>query len=55
MGATGSAVTPQEDPSKNCSCNCHKSGFMGFIRKIQRFFYKLFGINKVCASGKIHY
>ena len=44
-----------DDPTKNCSCNCHKSGFMGFIYKIQRFFWKLFGIHKTCNCGIIHY
>lgn len=38
-----------------CSCNCHKSGFMGFIWKILRFFYKLFGTNKTCDCGAAHY
>ena len=45
---------PQE-PEKECDCNCHKSGFVGFIWKIVRFFSKLFGTNKVCACGKAHY
>lgn len=44
-----------EKPSEHCSCNCHKSGFMGFIWKIQRFFCKLFGINKICECGVKHY
>ena len=39
----------------NCSCNCHKSGFMGFIWKILNFFYKLFGTNRSCACGVYHY
>lgn len=39
----------------NCSCNCHKGGFMGFIWKILCFFYKLFGMNKICACGVAHY
>lgn len=39
----------------NCSCNCHKSGFMGFIWKIMNFFNKLFKINKTCACGIAHY
>lgn len=39
----------------NCDCNCHKSGFMGFIYKIQRFFWKLFKTNKTCGCGVIHY
>ncbi len=46
---------PEEDPTKDCSCNCHKSGFMGFIWKILRFFYKLFGTNKTCDCGAAHY
>lgn len=41
--------------SSKCSCNCHKTGFMSFIWKILRFFYKLFGINKVCDCGVAHY
>ena len=40
---------------KNCSCNCHKTGFMGFIWKITRFFNKLFKTNKTCACGVAHY
>lgn len=44
-----------DKPSDNCSCNCHKSGFIGIIWKILRFFYKLFGMNKVCSCGVAHY
>ncbi len=44
-----------EDPADNCLCNCHKSGFMGIIWKILRFFYKIFGMNKVCSCGVDHY
>lgn len=44
-----------EEIIKNCSCNCHKSGFMGFIWKIQCMFYKLFGTNKFCACSVKHY
>ena len=40
---------------KKCSCNCHKSGFMGFIWKIILFFNKLFKTNKICACGVTHY
>ncbi|MBQ7117030.1 MAG: leucine-rich repeat domain-containing protein, partial [Clostridia bacterium] len=43
------------DPSENCTCNCHKTGFMGFIWKILRIFYKLFKTNSVCACGAAHY
>ncbi len=40
---------------KSCSCNCHKSGFMGFIWKIINLFQKLFKTNPVCSCGKAHY
>ena len=50
----GTYITPAVDP-KPCSCNCHKSGFMGFIWKIQNFFNKIFKINKTCACGVAHY
>ena len=40
---------------EKCSCNCHKTGFMGFIWKITRFFNKLFKTNKTCACGVAHY
>ncbi len=43
------------DPSENCSCMCHKDGFMGFIWKIVKFFWKIFGMNPVCECGKAHY
>ncbi len=39
----------------SCSCNCHKSGFMGFIWKIINFFNKLFKSNKFCDCGIAHY
>lgn len=42
-------------PSENCTCICHKGGFMGFIYKIIRIFWKFFGTNKACACGQIHY
>ncbi len=42
-------------PSGNCSCNCHKNGFMAFIWRIINFFYKLFKTNKICACGAAHY
>ena len=41
--------------SSKCSCNCHKTGFMGIIWKILKFFYKLFKINPVCECGAAHY
>lgn len=43
------------DPSKDCTCICHKTGFMGFIYKIIRIFWKLFKINKYCSCGQAHY
>lgn len=36
-------------------CHCHKSGFMGFIYKIELAFWKLFNSNKVCICGVAHY
>ncbi len=44
-----------ESITKNCSCMCHKDGFYGFIYKIVRFFWKLFGTNKECSCGVKHY
>lgn len=44
-----------ENPSDDCSCKCHKSGIMGFIWKIIRFFQKLFKINPICSCGVAHY
>ncbi len=44
-----------ESKSLNCSCNCHKTGFLKFIWKILNFFYKLFKTNKTCACGIAHY
>ncbi len=41
--------------TKNCSCNCHKSGVVGFIWRILKIFYKIFGMNKTCACGVAHY
>lgn len=38
-----------------CNCLCHSTGFMGFIYKIARFFWKLFGINPTCGCGVDHY
>ena len=40
---------------ENCSHMCHKSGFMGFIWKIVRFFWKLFKMNPTCDCGVKHY
>ena len=43
------------DSSADCDHMCHKSGFMGFIWKIVRFFWKLFKMNPVCECGAVHY
>ncbi len=40
---------------ENCNHMCHKSGFMGFIWKIVRFFWKLFRMNPICDCGAAHY
>ena len=40
---------------ERCSCNCHKSGFLGFIWKITLFFSKLFNTNRECICKVIHY
>ena len=49
-------ATVKNDASDSCGCACHKeSGFMKFIYKILRFFWKLFKINKTCGCGYIHY
>lgn len=51
--------TPDEptDAPTDDSCDhiCHKSGFMGFLWKIVRFFWKLFNMNPVCSCGVAHY
>ena len=45
----------ETDAVKNCSCNCHKGGFMGFIWKIMSFFQRLFKANQMCSCGMAHY
>ena len=44
-----------KEPAKECTCMCHKTGFMGFIYKIVKFFWKLFKMNPVCECGVAHY
>ncbi len=44
-----------KDLTENCTHLCHKGGFVGFIYKIIRVFWKLFKINKTCACGVDHY
>ena len=38
-----------------CDCMCHKTGIVNIIWKLLRFFYKLFGTNKICVCGVEHY
>ena len=45
----------EKDDSSRCTHMCHKDGFMGFIWKIVKFFWKLFGMNPVCECGAAHY
>lgn len=45
----------KSNKTDNCSCNCHKGGFMGFIWKLINFFNKLFKTNKTCSCGVSHY
>lgn len=46
---------PDEPADDNCDHLCHKGGFMGFIWKIVRFFWKLFRMTPVCGCGVKHY
>ncbi len=49
-------ATYMENGSIVCSCSCHKNGFFNeIIYKILSFFWKLFGTNKSCECGKVHY
>lgn len=38
-----------------CDHSCHQSGIAGFFWKITLFFSKLFGSNKYCECGALHY
>lgn len=44
-----------ENPSDNCSCNCHKSGISKFFFDFILFFQRIFGTNKTCDCGVAHY
>ena len=46
---------PEDPTDKNCDHLCHKDGFMGFIWKIVKFFWKLFKMNPVCECGAAHF
>lgn len=51
--------TPQpeepEDPTKDCTCNCHKTGIMKFFFKFMNFFQRIFKKNQLCKCGVAHY
>lgn len=49
------AETEPTPTPTSCDCMCHKGGFSGFIYKILRIFWKIFGTNKTCACGAVHY
>jgi hypothetical protein len=51
----GQPDTPDEPSDGDCDHLCHKGGFIGFIWKIVRFFWKLFKMNPVCSCGAAHY
>lgn len=40
---------------ENCECICHKDGFAGFMYKLIKFIWRLFGIKKTCDCGLAHY
>lgn len=39
----------------SCMCLCHKDGILGIFWKLFLNIYKLFGINKTCRCGAVHY
>lgn len=43
------------DPTIDCECNCHKSGISKFFFNFILFFQRLFGMNKECVCGIVHY
>lgn len=48
--------TYYEGGEQVCTCTCHKPGVLNeLIFKIINFFWKLFGKNKSCDCGKLHY
>ena len=48
----GSVIEPD---TEECTCICHETGFMKLIWNFLKVFYKIFGINPVCACGEAHY
>ena len=48
--------TSDQSPEGNCSCDCHvQVGFFAWFYKIKLFFWKLFGVNRICDCGVMHY
>ena len=47
--------TDETPPQPTCDHMCHADGFKGFIWKIVKFFWKLFGMNPECECGAAHY
>lgn len=55
-GKCDTCVQDMENIISGCDHLCHStSGFMKFIWKIAKFFYKLFGIKKYCSCGVKHW
>ncbi len=52
----GKIYADDSGSDKSCGCMCHNDSFlMQFFYKIAKFFWKLFGTNKSCACGYVHY
>lgn len=51
----GAQVGEAPDPSKDCTCNCHKDGISKFFFDFALFFQKIFRLNSVCKCGVRHY
>ena len=43
------------DPSVECDHGCHKDGISGFFWRIINIFNMLFGLNKTCDCGVVHF
>lgn len=52
----GKIYADDSGSNKSCGCMCHNDSFlMQFFYKIAKFFWKLFGTNKSCKCGTVHY
>lgn len=40
---------------KNCTCICHKSGFMALVYAFVNLFWRIFGMYKTCECGVWHW